>query len=625
MAQRAFGADNDDNLFTIASRSNPDDQADYDAEIVASNKTSPAGGSAGGARFDHSNQVPCRGGDCVYRTYGSIYSDSVGVGVQDAVMPKYSWEKVGSSVTLIGNEPISYVVSIVPGTVRSVKAYQTHHGIKYLTDVPSNLYTVTNNTYGDISAVVVTLNKTLSTREGENWGDDLFVSFESTIGPDVVEVLEYIIDLYTDFSIDSTSFNLARTKVSNQPVNFAVLTRKDVLTILQEISWQACLTLRLINGTFYLNHWPSAQSAVDTISEIDISTNTLVVTSTDTEDLVTKLIAEWRPSYDKEINKLILRHNVKKYGTHEETFDFYIYNSAALVQKNATFWIIRKANIWKLIQFETFMSKLNLESFDHVSLNFHKDYVSSETCKVVITEAQVNTDQYTIAFTAWTPVKLGEMTPYLFAWPASVSIQEIFPTQDEINKGYAGGDGVGAGSSGTLPSAPQKGGTSYEGATGTSRPAQDLLPQRRRGLNYGPSDWGTKNPSKDNRSSDEAQRLIRAAAYQVSKNTTGTVNTSQPAPPVKIGASWVFPTGPEPPQASVVTGDAFVIDISNTLVMDGTVGNQTTELSDILRLVEGDIAISTSAKFTDGETTEQFDFRFDDESGQYGAGTAFLK
>ncbi len=621
----AFGGENNDNLFTIYSRSHTDDQADYNAEILASNKSAPAGGSAGGARFDHSHQVPCRGGDCVYRTYGSIYSVSVGVGVQDAVMPKYKWEQAGAAVTLIGNEPISYIVSIVPGTVRSVKAYQTHHGIKYLTDVPSNLYTVTNNTYGDISAVVVTLNKTLSTRDGENWGDDLFVSFESSIGSDVVDVLEYIIGLYTDFSIDSTSFNLASMKASNQPVDFAVLDRKNVLTILQEISWQACLTLRLINDTFYLNHWPSTQSAVDTISEEDISTNTLAVTSTDTEDLVTKLVAEWRPSYDKDLNKLILRHNVKKYGTHEEVFDFYIYNSAALVQKNATFWIIRKANIWKHIQFETFMSKLNLESFDHVNLNFHTNYVSNVTCKAVITGAQVNTDQYTITFTAWTPVKLGEMTPYLFAWPASVSLQEIFPTQDEIDKGYAGGDGIGAGSGGTLPPAPQKGGTSYEGATGTTRPAQDLLPQRRRGLNAGLSDWGAKNPSKDNRSSDEAQRIIRAASYQASKNNTGTVNTFKPLPPVKIGASWVYPTGPEPPQASVVTGDAFVIDISNTLVMDGNTGNETSELSDILRFVDGEVAISTSAKFTDGETTEEFDFRYDDEGSKYGAGTAFLK
>ena len=40
-------------------------------------------------------------------------------------MPKYSWIDAGSDVTLVGNEPITYIVSIVPGTVLSVKGFKT--------------------------------------------------------------------------------------------------------------------------------------------------------------------------------------------------------------------------------------------------------------------------------------------------------------------------------------------------------------------------------------------------------------------------------------------------------------------------------------------------------------------
>jgi hypothetical protein len=98
------------------------------------------------------------------------------------------------------------------------------------------------------------------------------------------------------------------------------------------------------------------------------------------------MIVEWRISWaEDEPNKVILRHNVKKYGTQQETFDFYCYNQPDIILKVATFWLIRKANTWKKISFKTYLQKLELETFDTVTLDFGtQDYVSTSPVKAIV-------------------------------------------------------------------------------------------------------------------------------------------------------------------------------------------------------------------------------------------------
>ncbi len=65
----------------------------------------------------------------------------------------------------------------------------------------------------------------------------------------------------------------------------------------------------------------------------DIEVNTLEIMGTPTEDLVTKFVAQWQPDLSKQPNKIILRHNIKKFGTIEREFDFYFYNTFDQVLK----------------------------------------------------------------------------------------------------------------------------------------------------------------------------------------------------------------------------------------------------------------------------------------------------
>ncbi len=621
-----FGSNDDDNLFYITSRSNPSDAAD----IAATGTSAVTNSIIPGQAWNFNDRVPCGGPfGCYYKSEGW----STGLAVIPTIsgaLPKYSWISSGMRVTLSGSEPISYIVSIVPGTVISVRAFKNFNGVQHFLDVPSNLYTVSNISYGSIDTVQVVLDKTLSTMEDEGWSDDIYVTFESSVGPDTVEILEYIIDLYTDFSVDSTSFDHVRTLLTNYPANFAVLTRKNVLTILQEIAYQATCNLRLINGVFYLTYLPEAPTPVDIITESDIDFNTLSITSSPTESLVTKMVVDWRTSYAKEDNKMVIRYNVEKYGIQEENYEFYIYNLADLVQKAATFWIIRKGNTWKNIKFQTFMNKLNLETFDCVNLNFKIPYVATNVIPAIITSSDADTESYTISMECWTPVKFGEMERYDFAWLTDVDVLNVFPTANEVAWGYAGGGGIGVDAEGYLPAAPKNGGTSHSGSSGggATRPAQDKIEDRKLGINSGYSDRGNKEPQRELTYEDWYAKEEENKNYRENKKTTTTSNDYTPAQPMIPNVYLPDTLASEQVGLTMPTVVCDLIDLNETLIMDSTESTSlTTKLTDILRFdTDGkNLTIKTTAKFSDSENTEVFDFEFDTEGGVWGAGTAFLQ
>ena len=111
-----------------------------------------------------------------------------------------------------------------------------------------------------------------------------------------------------------------------------VVVGEDLLEVLQEIAFQARCALWLSNGTFYIKYLPEEPSSDSTITVSDLDAETGVeVELTPTEDLVTKMIVSWRISWASETNKLILRHNIKKYGTQQEEFDFYCFNQPDIV------------------------------------------------------------------------------------------------------------------------------------------------------------------------------------------------------------------------------------------------------------------------------------------------------
>jgi hypothetical protein len=123
--------------------------------------------------------------------------------------------------------------------------------------------------------------------------------------------------------------------------------------------------------------------------------------------------------------------------------NFYIYNIGELVVKSATFWVIRLSNVWKNLHFESSLNLLNLETFDIISLSFNElNFVADTTVNGLIKDLKYESDSRTLIFDVWTPVKFGTMESYIFSWPSQISVDHLFPTDEEITQGYAGGDTV---------------------------------------------------------------------------------------------------------------------------------------------------------------------------------------
>lgn len=294
------------------------------------------------------------------------------------------------------------------------------------------------------------------------WEDQIFVDMISPVGPNTADILEYLITTYSGvpygitppFDTDSTTFNLVRSQLNAFPMHFCLFERKNLFDALKEIAFQARCAIWLKEDVFYLLYLVPQATPIDTITLDDIIYQSLELHNTGTEELVTKFIASYKIFYgpqsgrsasdigDKN-NKIILRSNMAKYGLHEQEYNYYAYTNTVLVDLSATFWIIRKSNTWKLIQFKTPLHKLKLETFDSVTINLAA--VANVPVVGIVQSANLDTDAMEISFSVWVPVRIGEM----FVYPgANPDTQFIYPTiHDE-----AGSQNIGETAGGVLSS-----------------------------------------------------------------------------------------------------------------------------------------------------------------------------
>ena len=198
--------------------------------------------------------------------------------------------------------------------------------------------------------------------------------------------------------------------------------------------------LYIRDNVLYIIYLSAEPTSLRTLTESDIIANTFHIKLSASNDLVTKYIATWKAteagvvSTDNVDNKLILKYNVNKYGINEETVDYYTQNIFSTILKSATFWLIRLANTWKQVEFDTPLTMLALDLFDCVTLNMAQ--LSAAPIKTIITGIQYNNQENTIHFECLTPIRSGETDQYKFFWPADIDSASLFPpTAEEANAG----------------------------------------------------------------------------------------------------------------------------------------------------------------------------------------------
>jgi hypothetical protein len=348
----------------------------------------------------------------------------------------FHWCPAGSEVVLEDEREILNIVSLLPGTVDMVAAYyKMPSGKNILMEVPTDYYTIYNTNYGGYEVVEIGLEKDLSQYD-ENWDNQLYVSFTSTVGPNPVDIISWIIGKYTTYTVDLDSFAEVSAYLNNYPTNFWLQERKDALELIHDIAYQSRCGVYIRNNTIYLKYLSVEPSIDKTITEDNILANSLKIKFTETEDIKTKHIISWSKTGANIIQtdptnlKLVLKHNIERYGNKEVSYSYYTQNTYSTILKSATFWLIRDSNIWKTVSFDTPLTNLELDIWDCVEID--TDYFSS---KCILTQIQYDWERNTIHFEGWTPIKSGESSAYMWAWPALQEPLLTFPLPTDESQG----------------------------------------------------------------------------------------------------------------------------------------------------------------------------------------------
>lgn len=386
---------------------------------------------------------------CGFNAGGSTLQQIVAGGSKDSwdyydqmQTGQFIWAPPGTDVILQEyDDDLVYMASLVPGTVTEVVAYRQFGDQKLLSQIPTDWYTVQNVDYGGYQCVELRFNTLPSSSDQPGWEDDIYVSFVSSVGPSPVDIIEWLVDTYTDLSVDSTNFAAVKSTLTEFHSNFVVQDRPSVLSLIQDIARQQRMGVRINNGVVSLVYLATEPTSQRTLTLADLVQNSFQINYTETEDLVTNQQITWKEQYTSNIQgkdvekELALRYNIPKYGTNTAETNWYTQNTFETVLKTTTFWLIRESNTWQEVEFQTGLEHLDLDILDSVTLNISQ--FPSNT-KVVLTDKQYDTNSNTIRWKAWTPIRAGESSPYQWAWPATVT-NGIWPPpgddQDQIGNG----------------------------------------------------------------------------------------------------------------------------------------------------------------------------------------------
>lgn len=341
----------------------------------------------------------------------------------------------GSQVTLAVDEPIDYVINLIGAINITVCAkIKISDGVEKLVGIPVDWYTIFYQNIGPYTSTFVRLKKPLARYDERFVGEDIFVSYDSEIGPNAVDIIEWLIETYSELTVDAVSFAAVKAKVACYPVGFVLTDKRNLVEVIRDIAYQSRCYIYLKNGVFDLKYASETPSSVYSVNSLtNVHTNTLELNLTpSTEELTTKVNVTWQDCENSQ--KVVIRNNVAKYGLKTRDDDYYIHNDVKCVIKTATFWLIRDSNTWKEQKFTLSLTDKYLEAFDAITVDGQL---------MLVKEATYDPSSFTQNIVTWSSVLAGTNTAYVFAFPASASSTERFGqavdvTAPSLNIGYGG-------------------------------------------------------------------------------------------------------------------------------------------------------------------------------------------
>jgi len=272
------------------------------------------------------------------------------------------WSIAPQTAVVQLKEPHGYYANWLPSTILGVYGLRENK----VCSIPQSMYTVTSTPH-----TIIQMKKTLSWYGGWD-SDDIFVSLTSAVGPNIVDIVQWLVENYTPYSIDATSFAATKvlTSVANYPSCFTLTSAKSVNTILRDICQQAHLQITVTGGVVYiadLATCPSTSSYSLTDAKAEFGSYNLY--TSDVNDLITKLVGRWcRTGFPVDVEQSITKYNNLKFSTYERYVDFYIYNIRQCVLKSMEFWLDRLSNIWYYLEAKTFLTSLPVQTGDRIGV-----------------------------------------------------------------------------------------------------------------------------------------------------------------------------------------------------------------------------------------------------------------
>lgn len=349
---------------------------------------------------------------------GAVFDEYNRVGQQ----PKFVWIDGGTEIKIFEFPRVFYLGYDIAALI-NVWA-NSKYGRRV---VPSNLYQFIPGA-GVVPAQLI-FPIPLEAFEGE-WQSGTVEVDVRGLASNAIDVMTFAIETFSTLEIDTASFAATRPTVFD--CNFALTTRMNVVQFLKEVAYQSRCAIWMKAKRVFVKNLAYSSPSTATITDSDVEVSSLGISSTPTESIITKYVAEWKYNlHEIDYNEVILRYNIIKYGRVEQRYDYFCYNQYEFVEKAAEFWMIRVSNSWKLCKFKVNLNHLQIETFDTITLQFREKLVATDAVDVIVQKAVFNSDDNSIEIECWCPVRLGEMVPYGFAFPGT--FQTIYPNQTDPN------------------------------------------------------------------------------------------------------------------------------------------------------------------------------------------------
>lgn len=309
------------------------------------------------------------------------------------------WQAFEETPVFLWNENESeiYVCNLIPSqAIRAVYAYRRVGEERLFSPVPSSYYTKYYNyplfgttQLAPFNTTALALTKPLSDYKDQGWEDEIYVTITSTVGPNPVDVIVWILEQFTGVTIDAATFNYVRSRVANYPVNFCLIEKENALRVAQRIAWESRCALSVINNVALLYYLPNIPAPILTLDESNIEEKSIEVKFSEMSEIITRLTLGYKDSYkprparafldSKRRQKIDNQHlligsqNVNIYGVIQEKKDIISYNIANYVTTTGNFWLNRMSNSWMRVKLNTFLQGTLLLPFDGVFLNVKQD------------------------------------------------------------------------------------------------------------------------------------------------------------------------------------------------------------------------------------------------------------